>query len=82
METALLIAIVGILCIGCFRIGAQVGQKASNGETVELPSVNPLKAIREHQSRKAAEQEQSKIETIMQNIEKYDGTSRGQEDVG
>lgn len=79
---ALLIAIVGTLCIVCFLIGTKVGQKVSNGEAVELPSVNPLKAIREHQNKKEAEKEQSKIETIMQNIEKYDGTARGQEDVG
>ena len=78
----LLILVTGTLCIVCIFIGAKLGQKVSNGETVELPSVNPLKAIREHQNKKAAEQEQSKIETIMQNIEKYDGTSRGQEDVG
>ena len=82
METFLLILATGTLCIVCFFIGAKVGQNVSKGETVELPSVNPLKAIREHQNKKMAEQEQSKIETIMQNIEKYDGTSRGQEDVG
>ena len=82
METALLIMVTGTLCIVCFFIGAKVGQKASNGEPVELPSLNPLNAIREHKNRVAAEQEQSKIETIMQNIEKYDGTARGQEDVG
>lgn len=82
METTILILVTGTLCIVCFFIGAKVGQKARNGEAVELPSVNPLKGIREHQNRKAAEREQSKIETIMQNIEKYDGTSRGQEDVG
>ena len=81
MET-LLILVTGTLCIVCFFIGAKVGQKVSNGEAVELPSVNPLKVIKEHQNKKEAEKEQSRIETIMQNIEKYDGTSRGQEDVG
>lgn len=78
----LLIATVGTLCIVCFFIGAKVGQKASKGEEITVPTINPIKAIQEHQNKKAAEKEQSKIETIMQNIEKYDGTSRGQEDVG
>ena len=78
----LLIATVGALCIVCFFIGAKVGQQASKGEEIKAPTLNPIKAIQEHQSKKAAEKEQSKLETIMQNIEKYDGTARGQEDVG
>lgn len=82
MEALAIIALVSFFNISCFIIGAKVGQKVSKDETIELPSVNPMKAIREHQNKKAAEKEQSKIETIMQNIEKYDGTSRGQEDVG
>lgn len=80
MEILLAIT-VGTLCIACFFIGARVGQQASKGEPIETPSINPIKAIREHQERKAAEEEQSKIDTIMRNIEVYDGTAHGQEDV-
>lgn len=77
----LLVLTVGTLCIACFFVGAKVGQQASKGEPIETPVINPIKAIREHQERKAAEEEQSKIDTIMRNIEIYDGTERGQEDV-
>ena len=73
---------VGALCIGCFLIGAKVGQTVSKGETIELPSINPLEAYRKHEAKKEAEKEAEKIETIMRNIENYDGTSNNQTDVG
>ena len=77
----LLVLTVGTLCIGCFIIGAKVGQTASKGETIETPTVNPMKAYREREAKKEAQMEQDKIATIMQNIENYDGTGNGQKDV-
>ena len=85
METLLailLIAITGGLNIVCFIIGAKVGQTISKGEKVELPSFNPLEAYRKHEAKKEAEMEQDKFDTIMKNIECYDGTGKGQKDVG
>lgn len=81
MENLLLTIAVGALNIVCFYIGAKVGQKVSNGEPIEIPKVNPMKAYREEQSRKEAEKEQIRRNTIMENIEAYDGTSAGQKDV-
>ena len=75
----LLVVTVGAMCIGCFLVGARVGQKVSKGESLELPSVNPIKAVKEHNEKKEAEAERYAV--IMGNIERYDGTSRGQEDV-
>lgn len=81
----LLVLTVGALCIVCFFVGAKVGQAASKGERIETPELNPVKAIKEHQERKAAErehnEEQRKLDTIIRNIEAYDGTTRNQEDV-
>lgn len=77
----LIILTVGILNIGCFFIGAKVGQKVVKGEPIELPSINPLKAYREAQDRKEAEREADRLDTILQNIETYDGTGAGQKDV-
>lgn len=84
METiALVIALVTVsaLNIVCFFVGAKVGQTVSKGEDITMPSVNPLKAIREHNARKEADMEQNRIETILSNIDRYDGTARGQKDV-
>lgn len=72
---------VGTLCIACFLIGVKVGQKVVKGEEIELPSLNLMKAYREAQDRKQAEREADRLDTIMQNIEAYDGTSAGQKDV-
>jgi hypothetical protein len=80
--TIFTVSMTGALCCICFLIGAKVGQKVSKGEAVELPSVNPIRAIKERADRKQAEMEADKLETIMRNIERYDGTSKGQEDVG
>lgn len=46
---------------------------------VEIP--NPAKAYEEYKSKKEAKAEQDKIETILRNIENYDGTGFGQMDV-
>lgn len=75
----LLLAVMAASNILCFAIGAKVGQKVIKGESIELP--DPLKPVREHQARQEAKKEQSKIDTIMRNIDNYDGTEYGQEDV-
>lgn len=78
---ALLLLIMGVVSIACFIIGAKVGQAVSKGEPIEAPTLNPLKAMQEHADKKQAKAEQERIETIMRNIESYDGTGANQEDV-
>jgi hypothetical protein len=81
METILLILTVGALCVACFFVGAKVGQKVSRGETIETPRIDPFGAFREREERKEQQREQERIDTILRNIESYDGTGSGQEDV-
>lgn len=78
---ALLLFFMAAANITCFVIGAKIGQAVSKGETIETPSINPLEAYRKHEAKKVAQREQEKIDAIMRNIESYDGTERGQEDV-
>lgn len=73
---------VAAMCIVCFLVGAKVGQTVSKGEDIKLPTMNPIEAYREHEQRKEARAEQDRMETIMRNIETYDGTGEGQQDVG
>ncbi len=82
MEAILIIIATAFVCSCCFVLGAQVAQTVKRGEKVEMPTVNPVKLVREHKERKEAEMEQDRFNTIMSNIEKYDGTGKGQEDVG
>ena len=77
----LLVLITGALCVACFFVGAKVGRTVSNGERVELPKVDLGKAKRERQERKEADIEQEKYNTILENIERYDGTPSGQKDI-
>ena len=80
-DTILLIVAVALINVLSFTIGANIGQKVVKGEKIELPKVNPMEVYREHQEKKALAEELDKIETIMRNIERYDGTEAGQEDV-
>ena len=51
----------------------------------EKKNINPVKKVEEEvQRKKVAEEmkeEQSKIDKMLQNIDNYDGTSRGQQDI-
>lgn len=77
----LTLILISALNIVCFFIGAKVGQKVVRNEALETPNLNQMKAYREKQSKKAAQEEQDKIDAIMRNIERYDGSTRGQEDI-
>lgn len=81
METALIMLASGAMCIVSFYLGAKMGQTVGKGEEVKLPTVNPMEAYREHEARREARKEQDRLDTILRNIEKYDGTERGQADV-
>jgi len=78
---ALLLAVMGITNLLCFVIGAKVGQTVAKDKEIKLPSLNPVEAVREHRAKSKAEAEAERIETIMRNIETYDGTSAGQREV-
>ena len=79
---ALTIAVMGAVNVLCFIIGAKVGQAVKRDEEIKLPSVNPVEAVKEHINKREARVEQDKIDKIMQNIERYDGSPNGQIDVG
>lgn len=80
----LTILAVGALCIACFFVGAKVGQTVAKGEEIKLPQ-NPIDAVRERkeqrEARQEAEREADKLDTILENIRNYNGTSNGQKDV-
>ena len=78
----LLVLCTGLVNALCFFIGAKVGNTVANGKEIETPTIkNPMEIYREHQDSKKAKEEQNKLETIMKNIESYDGTANHQTDV-
>ena len=81
MNVVIIILAMGFVCTACFLAGAKVGQATAKGEKVEMPTINPMQVVKDQRAKKEAEKEQSRIDTILQNIEAYDGTSLGQQDV-
>ena len=80
MEVLTILA-VGFVCMASFLSGVNVGQKVVKGEEVKMPTVNPVEAIKEQREQKEYDYKQSQLETILRNIDNYDGTSNGQEEV-
>ena len=78
----LLLAVMGAVNVLCFIIGAKVGMAVKKDEEIKLPSVNPVEAVKERINKREARAEQDKVDKIMQNIERYDGTPNGQVEVG
>ena len=84
MEVLLLLLLLLVMSAGnvaCFVIGVKVGQATAKGEEVKLPVVKPTEPVEEHQVQNEAEMEKSRLETILQNVDNYDGTDEGQVDV-
>lgn len=77
----LIVLVTALMCVFCFLIGVKTAQKVEKGVEIELPTMSPLKLVREYKEKKEIDKEQNKIETILKNIESYDGTSNHQKDV-
>lgn len=80
-DTLILIVSIGIMNILCFFIGAKVGQKVVRQEPIEIPKIQPIKAIREHNENKEVIKLQEKDRILSENIDNYNGTSLGQQDL-
>lgn len=78
MEIALVL-VTGALCMACFFIGVRTGQKVSRGEEVKLPNLGDIK--REHDAKKEEDKERDRLNTILENLDNYDGTGYGQKDI-
>ena len=81
METIILVLLMGGMNLLAFLIGARTAQKVDKGEEITLPSINPMEAYREHRERVGAHKEQERLNTMLENIDNYDGTGFGQKDI-
>lgn len=77
----LMVLIIAASNAACLIIGAKVGQKVAKGEPVKIRLPNPVAAIREEKAHREEDRAQSILEAQLRNIEKYDGTGLGQEDI-
>lgn len=82
METILLVIAIGLVNLFSFIIGARIGQKIVRHETIEMPNLNPVKAVNnaitERRETKEKQAEEEYYKAILHNIDVYDGTGVGQ----
>ena len=77
----LLLLIMSASNIVCLVIGVKVGMAVKKGEDVKLPTLNPMEIIKTHRDNKAAEAEMKRLDAVMQNLESYNGTEAGQQNI-
>lgn len=74
--------VFGIFIVMSFTIGIYLGQKLSKNESVEI---NPIRIVDEYKDERKAKREiqeqQSKFDIMLENIDNYDGTGIGQKDL-
>ena len=70
--------ISNVITIIAFVVGVIIGQKLNRNEKVEIKIPNIKKKIIEHKIEVAQAKEVEKINTIISNIENYNGTKEGQ----
>lgn len=79
MELIISSTLFGVFIILSYTLGLKNGHKLSNNKSINMPSLNIPKKIREYKNSKEEQKEQERLETILQNIERYDGSEIGQE---
>ena len=79
LEIILLIAVIGVINSICFLLGARTAQKLANKQEVVLP--NPAREIRKIANDSEYRREREKVQKLLDNIDRYDGTPFGQQDV-
>ena len=81
-ELLLLLLLVVFIClsnIACLIVGAKIGQKAYRGEEIRIPDpVAKAQSIKDSQEYR---KEQEALDTMLYNIDVYDGTGLGQKDI-
>lgn len=81
METIALLFLFGIFIILAYTLGLKNGQKLKNNEEIKMPEVNPIKIVRNEIDAFEQRKKQDVYDTIMANIDNYDGTGLGQKDI-
>lgn len=79
MEQLLLVVFICLSNIACLIVGTKVGQKAYRGEDIRLP--NPVEKAQAYKDSQEYRKEQAAVETMLHNIDVYDGTGIGQKDI-
>lgn len=81
IEAIILCTIFGVFIIVSYSLGLKNGQRLSKNEEVVVPNVNPVKVVTEEIEKHEEKKKQQAYEIMMSNIDNYDGTGLGQQDI-
>lgn len=81
METIALFFLFGVFIILAYTLGLKNGQKLKNNEEIKIPEINPVKIVRNEIETFEQKKKQDAYDTMMANIDNYDGTGLGQKDI-
>lgn len=81
METIALLFLFGIFIIVAYTLGLKNGQKLKKDEEIKMPEINPIKIVRNEIETFEQKKKQDIYDTMMSNIDNYDGTGLGQKDI-
>lgn len=80
-ESIILCTIFGVFILVAYSLGLKNGQRLSKNEEVVVPNVNPVKVVTEEIEKHEEKKKQEAYEIMMSNIDNYDGTGLGQQDI-
>ena len=81
MKTIALLFLFGVFIILAYTLGLKNGQKLKNNEEIKIPEINPVKIVRNEIETFEQKKKQDAYDTMMANIDNYDGTGLGQKDI-
>lgn len=81
METIALLFLFGVFIILAYTLGLRNGQKLKNNEEIKIPEINPIKIVKNEIETFEQKKKQDAYDTMMANIDNYDGTGLGQKDI-
>lgn len=78
--TILILAVLTpILSVFCFIKGYNIGARETNKPEIKIET--PIQKIERAKENKKAAEKRSRLNTLLENIENYDGSSKGQKEL-
>mgnify|MGYP003313318982 CR=1 FL=1 len=81
LEVILFCCIFGLFILASYTLGLRNGQKLAKREEITMPEINPVTVINKQIERKEQQKEQEILDIMMSNIDNYDGTGLGQQQI-
>ena len=80
-EVILFCCIFGLFILASYTLGLKNGQKLAKREDITMPDMNPINTINKQRESKEQQKEQEILDVMMSNIDNYDGTGLGQQQI-